>query len=154
MKKLFTLACMVLPIVGVSMAQVRLDSLSKTSQNYKKTKAVSPASKVSLNPQPLPPGERKAGADPASKVSLNPQPLPPKQGKIGSTSAASKVSLNPQPLPPKQAKVGATSAASKVSLNPQPLPPKQGNAGASQKAFTGDKAGKKAMQTGPPIRQR
>jgi len=109
MKKLFTLACMLLPIVGVSTAQVRLDSLSKTSQNYKKTKAVSPASKVSLNPQPL---------------------------------------------PPKQAKVGATSAASKVSLNPQPLPPKQGNAGASQKAFTGDKAGKKAMQTGPPIRQR
>jgi len=108
MRKLFTVACMLLPIAGVSMAQVRLDSLSKASQNYKKSKAVSPA----------------------SKVSLNPQPLPPKQAKVGSTSAASKVSLNPQPLPPKQAKVGSTSAASKVSLNPQPLPPKiqKGNA--------------------------
>ncbi|MGZ7105481.1 MAG: hypothetical protein ACXVKC_08600, partial [Candidatus Angelobacter sp.] len=59
--------------------QVRLDSLSKTSQNYKKSKASSPA----------------------SKVALNPQPLPPKQAKVGTTSAASKVSLNPQPLPPK-----------------------------------------------------
>jgi hypothetical protein len=113
-----------------------------------------PASKVSLNPQPLPPGERKAGGDPASKVSLNPQPLPPKQGKIGDTSRASKVSLNPQPLPPKQGKIGDTSRASKVSLNPQPLPPKQGNVGASQKAFTGNKAGKKIMIPGNPTRQR
>ena len=197
MKKLFTLACMLLPIAGVSMAQVRFDSLSKTSQNYKKSKAASPASKVSLNPQPLPPKQAKVGTtsaaskvslnpqplppkqakvgttsaaskvslnpqplppkqakvgttSAASKVSLNPQPLPPKQAKVGTTSAASKVSLNPQPLPPKQAKVGTTSAASKVSLNPQPLPPKQGNASVSQKAFTGNKAGKKIMIPGNP----
>jgi len=127
MKKLFTLACTLLVMAGVSISQTRPDSLSKTSQNYKKSKTASPASKVALNPQPLPPGERKAGGDPASKVSLNPQPLPPKQAKVGSTSAASKVSLNPQPLPPKQGTVGSTSAASKVSLNPQPLPPKVQN---------------------------
>jgi hypothetical protein len=86
--------------------------------------SASPASKASLNPQPLPP---KPG-DPmsaASKVSLNPQPLPPKQ-KIGSATAESKVALNPQPLPPKtKTKAGvAASPGSKVSLNPQPLPPK------------------------------
>jgi hypothetical protein len=127
MKKQLTLACTLLLMAGVSISQTRPDSLSKTSQNYKKSKTASPASKVALNPQPLPPGERKAGGDPASKVSLNPQPLPPKQGTVGSTSAASKVSLNPQPLPPKQATVGSTSAASKVSLNPQPLPPKVQN---------------------------
>ncbi len=126
MKKLFALACTLLLMAGGSIAQIRLDSLSKTSQNYKKNKTASPASKVALNPQPLPPGERKAGGDPASKVALNPQPLPPKQAKVGSTSTASKVSLNPQPLPPKQAKIGTTSAASKVSLNPQPLPPQGG----------------------------
>ena len=42
------------------------------------------ASRVSLNPQPLPPGER---------VALNPQPLPPGE----------RVALNPQPLPPRDA---------------------------------------------------
>ncbi len=42
------------------------------------------ASRVSLNPQPLPPGER---------VALNPQPLPPGE----------RVALNPQPLPPREA---------------------------------------------------
>jgi len=134
MKKLFTLAFVLLLMAGVSISQTRPDSLSKTSQNYKKSKTASPASKVALNPQPLPPGERKAGGDPGSKVSLNPQPLPPKQGTIGSTSAASKVSLNPQPLPPKQGKVGSTSAASKVSLNPQPLPPKQAKVGSTSAA--------------------
>ena len=129
MKKLFTLACTLLLMAGVSIAQIRPDSLSKTSQNYKKSKTASPASKVALNPQPLPPGERKAGGDPASKVSLNPQPLPPKQGKVGSTSTASKVSLNPQPLPPK---VGST---------------------ATQKVSTSNKAGKKIMTPGAGARQ-
>ena len=62
MKKLFTLACMLLLMAGVSLAQVRLDSLSKTSQNYKKSKASSPASKVSLNPQPLPPKVQNSNA--------------------------------------------------------------------------------------------
>src|SRR5712672_610226 len=109
MKKLFTLAFMLLLMAGVSMSQTPTDSLSKTSQNGKKSKTASPASKVALNPQPLPPGERKAGGDPASKVALNPQPLPPKERKAGG-DPASKVSLNPQPLPPKQAKVGTTSA--------------------------------------------
>jgi hypothetical protein len=174
MKKLFALACTLLLMAGVSIAQIRLDSLSKTSQNYKKSKTASPASKVALNPQPLPPGERKSGGDPASKVALNPQPLPPKQGKVGTTSAASKaslnpqplppgerkaggdptskVALNPQPLPPKQGKVGSTSAASKVSLNPQPLPPKVGST-AMQKVSTSNKAGKKIMTPGAGARQ-
>src|SRR5258707_10155049 len=129
MKKLFALACMLLLMAGVSIAQIRPDSLSKTSQNYNKNKTASPASKEALNPQPLPPGERKAGGDPASKVSLNPQPLPPKQGKVGSTSTASKVSLNPQPLPPK---VGST---------------------ATQKVSTSNKAGKKIMTPGAGARQ-
>ena len=128
MKK-FTLACTLLLMAGVSIAQIRPDSLSKTSQNYKKSKTASPASKVALNPQPLPPGERKAGGDPASKVALNPQPLPPKQGKVGSTSRASKVSLNPQPLPPK---VGSN---------------------ATQKVSTSNKAGKKIMIPGAGARQ-
>ena len=128
MKK-FTLACTLLLMAGVSIAQIRLDSLSKTSQNYKKNKTASPASKVALNPQPLPPRERKAGGDPASKVALNPQPLPPKQGKVGSTSRASKVSLNPQPLPPK---VGSN---------------------ATQKVSTSNKAGKKIMIPGAGARQ-
>src|SRR6266853_5392093 len=100
MKKLFALACTLLLMAGVSIAQIRPDSLSKTSQNYNKNKTASPASKVALNPQPLPPGERKAGGDPASKVSLNPQPLPPKERKAGGESAESKVALNPQPEPP------------------------------------------------------
>jgi hypothetical protein len=152
MKKLFTLACMLLLMAGVSLAQIRPDSLSKTSQNYKKSQTASPASKVSLNPQPLPPGERKAGGDPASKVSLNPQPLPPKQAKVGSTSATSKVSLNPQPLPPKVATGGASSRASKVSLNPQPLPPKVGSS-ATQKTSMSNKAGKKIMIPGTGAKQ-
>ena len=42
------------------------------------------ASRVSLNPQPLPPVDR---------VALNPQPLPP----------VDRVALNPQPLPPREA---------------------------------------------------
>jgi hypothetical protein len=100
MKKLFTLACTLLLMAGVSIAQIRPDSLSKTSQNYKKSKTASPASKVALNPQPLPPGERKAGGDPASKVSLNPQPLPPKVGstatqKVSTSNKAGKKIMTP-----------------------------------------------------------
>src|SRR5712672_859369 len=129
MKKLFTLAFMLLLMAGASMSQTPTDSLSKTSQKGKKSKTASPASKVALNPQPLPPGERKAGGDPASKVALNPQPLPPKQAKVGSASIASKVSLNPQPLPPK---VGST---------------------ATQKVSTSNKAGKKIMTPGAGARQ-
>jgi hypothetical protein len=91
MKKLFTLACMLLLMAGVSLAQIRPDSLSKTSQNYKKSQTASPASKVSLNPQPLPPKVATGGASSrASKVSLNPQPLPPKVG----SSATQKTSMS------------------------------------------------------------
>src|SRR6267154_2650106 len=122
MKKLFALACTLLLMAGVSIAQIRLDSLSKTSQNYKKNKTASPASKVALNPQPLPPGERKAGGDPASKVALNPQPLPPKERKAGG-DPASKVALNPQPLPPKAGsnatqKVSGSNKADKKVVSP------------------------------------
>lgn len=46
---------------------------TKTSNGGKNT---SPASKVALNPQPLPPGAKNTS--PASKVELNPQPLPPR----------------------------------------------------------------------------
>lgn len=42
---------------------------------------------VSLNPQPIPPGET---------VKLNPQPIPPSDWS----------SLNPQPIPPKEAWTG------------------------------------------------
>jgi hypothetical protein len=103
MNKRFALALTLLLGASLSFAQANGGSDSKTAPANKKTtgKATSAQSKVALNPQPLPPRERKAGGDPASKVSLNPQPLPPKQAKVGSTSAASKVSLNPQPLPPK-----------------------------------------------------
>src|SRR4051812_25506721 len=67
-------------------------------------------------------GKAQSGAaSAASKVSLNPQPLPPSGDP---TSAASKVSLNPQPLPPKTKTSVADSPTSKVALNPQPLPPK------------------------------
>lgn len=45
---------------------------------------VTPASKVSINPQPLPPLiQREASSfnnlGPGSRVAINPQPLPPKQ---------------------------------------------------------------------------
>ena len=123
MKKLFTLAFMLLLMAGVSMSQTPTDSLSKTSQNGKKSKTASPDSKVALNPQPLPPGERKAGGDPASKVALNPQPLPPKERKAGG-DPASKVSLNPQPLPPKAGsnatqKVSTSNKADKKVVSPE-----------------------------------
>jgi hypothetical protein len=126
MNKRFALALTLLLGASLSFAQAKAGSDSKTAPANKKTagKATSAQSKVALNPQPLPPGERKAGGDPASKVSLNPQPLPPKQGQVGSTSAASKVSLNPQPLPPK---VGSS---------------------ATQKTSTSNKAGKKVMTPG------
>jgi hypothetical protein len=61
--------------------------------------------KLTLNPQPLPPGVH----------TLNPQPLPPGvHTDVGGKglSAGKKLTLNPQPLPP-----GAH------GLNPQPLPP-------------------------------
>jgi hypothetical protein len=150
MKKLFTLAFMLLLMAGASMSQTPTDSLSKTSQNGKKSKTASPASKVALNPQPLPPGERKAGGDPASKVALNPQPLPPKERKAGG-DPASKVALNPQPLPPKERKAGGD-PASKVSLNPQPLPPKAGS-NATQKVSTSNKADKKVVSPGTVQKQ-
>ncbi|HEV7674925.1 MAG TPA: hypothetical protein VGQ12_10380 [Candidatus Angelobacter sp.] len=150
MKKVFTLACMLVLMAGVLMSQTPTDSLSKTSQNDKKSKTASPASKVALNPQPLPPGERKAGGDPASKGALNPQPLPPKERKAGG-DPASKVALNPQPLPPKERKAGGD-PASKVSLNPQPLPPKAGS-NATQKVSTPSKTDKKVVSPGTVQKQ-
>ncbi len=153
MNKRFALALTLLLGASLSFAQANGGSDSKTAPANKKTtgKATSAQSKVALNPQPLPPGERKAGGDPASKVSLNPQPLPPKQGKVDSTSAANKVSLNPQPLPPGERKAGGD-PASKVSLNPQPLPPKAGSS-ATQKTSTSNKAGKKIMTPGAGAKQ-
>ncbi|HEY5028303.1 MAG TPA: hypothetical protein VIK39_07830 [Candidatus Angelobacter sp.] len=153
MNKRFALAFALLLGASLSFAQATGGSNSKTAPDSRKAagKATSEQSKVALNPQPLPPGERKAGGDPASKVSLNPQPLPPKQGKVGSTSAASKVSLNPQPLPPGERKAGGD-PASKVSLNPQPLPPKVGSS-ATQKTSISNKAGKKIMTPGAGAKQ-
>jgi len=68
----------------------------------------SPASKVALNPQPLPPGAKNTS--PASKVALNPQPLPP---GAKNTSPGSKVELNPQPLPPRVQPTQAQTASHK-----------------------------------------
>ena len=129
MKKLFTFVLTMLLTAGVVMAQTSGDTGAGAKADKKITKTPSAASKVSLNPQPLPPGERKAGGDPASKVSLNPQPLPPGERKAGG-DPGSKVSINPQPLPPGERKAGGD-PASKVSLNPQPLPPKQGKTGSA-----------------------
>jgi hypothetical protein len=125
MNKRFALALTLLLGASLSFAQANAGSDSKTAPANKKTagKATSAQSKVALNPQPLPPGERKAGGDPASKVSLNPQPLPPGERKAGGDPA------------------------SKVSLNPQPLPPKVGSS-ATQKTSTSNKAGKKIMTPG------
>jgi hypothetical protein len=78
---------------------------TKTSNGGKNT---SPASKVALNPQPLPPGAKNTS--PASKVALNPQPLPP---GAKNTSPASKVELNPQPLPPRVQPTQAQTASHK-----------------------------------------
>ena len=54
--------------------------LSRPSQGSSTSAPPTPASKVELNPQPLPPRTAvNAGAGtPGAKVSLNPQPLPPK----------------------------------------------------------------------------
>jgi hypothetical protein len=81
-----------------------------------------PSDKVALNPQPLPPGAKKASTSPESKVALNPQPLPP-GAKKGPTSPESKVALNPQPLPPKaqtasQKKSTSTAKSGKKSPSP------------------------------------
>src|SRR5258707_14849144 len=121
MKKLFALACMLLLMAGVSIAQIRPDSLSKTSQNYNKNKTASPASKVALNPQPLPPGERKAGGDPASKVSLNPQPLPPRE-RTTATQKASTSTINGKQLMTNEARAGPKSPVGRVIMNPHPRP--------------------------------
>ena len=114
----------------------------------------SPGSKITLNPQPLPP---KAGGlaqrgiiivggkgGKGSDVMLNPQPLPPKAGGLaqrgiiivgGKGGKGSDVMLNPQPLPPKAGGLaqrgiiivgGKGGKGSDVMLNPQPLPPKAG----------------------------
>jgi len=127
MKRTLAIAFTLLLTAGLALAQASGDSEKKTEKQHKKSGKATSADKVSLNPQPLPPGERKAGGDPASKVELNPQPLPPKERKAGG-DPASKVELNPQPLPPKERKAGGD-PASKVELNPQPLPPGERKAG-------------------------
>ncbi len=148
MKKLFTFVLSVLLSAGVVMAQASGDAGAGAKADKKITKTPSAASKVSLNPQPLPPGERKAGGDPASKVSINPQPLPPGERKAGG-DPASKVSLNPQPLPPKQGKTGSTSAESKVALNPQPEPPGVQSSAKKKNAAAGKKVSVPANTTSP-----
>jgi len=76
---------------------------TKTSNGGKNT---SPASKVALNPQPLPPGAKNTS--PASKVELNPQPLPPKaqttgkkKGTIAAKSKKGSASTNTGSTTPK-----------------------------------------------------
>lgn len=59
-------------------------------------------SRVSLNPQPLPPGEL---------VALNPQPLPPSE----------RVTLNPQPLPPREAIAVAPELHSRLRSTSSPI---------------------------------
>lgn len=106
-----------------------------------------PGAEVSLNPQPLPPGELFAPDRFGDEVSLNPQPLPPigeselEFGRFSEDAAQflprgdDEVSLNPQPLPPigeddddfdemfKDGEMDFAQAGEEVSLNPQPLPP-------------------------------
>src|SRR6266853_6655894 len=121
MKKLFAIAFTLLLAASLSWAQA--SGTDKTPPADKKvTKTSSAESKVALNPQPLPPGEKSKTTSAADKVSLNPQPLPPKERKAGG-DPASKVALNPQPLPPKERKAGGEQTESKVALNPQPEPP-------------------------------
>lgn len=148
MKKLFTFVLTMLLTAGVVMAQASGDTGAGAKADKKITKTPSAASKVSLNPQPLPPGERKAGGDPGSKVSINPQPLPPGERKAGG-DPASKVSLNPQPLPPKQGKTGSASAESKVALNPQPEPPGVQSSAKKKTAAAGKKVSVPANTTSP-----
>lgn len=59
---------------------------SKNTQAPQKAKA----SKVALNPQPLPPGPQATGKKTSaeSKVALNPQPLPPKVQKTSQKKTA------------------------------------------------------------------
>jgi hypothetical protein len=73
-----------------------------------------PGAEVSLNPQPLPPGELFATDRFGDEVSLNPQPLPPigeadeeldfgekfEDAEMDFGDDGEEVSLNPQPLPP------------------------------------------------------
>jgi hypothetical protein len=62
--------------------------------------AATPLSKVSLNPQPLPP--KVWGGNPGAANSLNPQPLPPKVGpdpgvmKVPAAQAKAKTSSAPR----------------------------------------------------------
>jgi len=137
----------------------------RATQTNKKIIGAKSGDKVSLNPQPLPPGppdpDRKVTAA-GDKVSLNPQPLPPgppdpdrkaktagDASKVTSTKKIDKVTLNPQPLPPgppdPEAKAKA-SAGEKVSLNPQPLPPR--NAATQKKVTTTSKATQKVTTAG------
>ncbi|HSK42684.1 MAG TPA: hypothetical protein VLA83_02225 [Candidatus Binatia bacterium] len=60
MKKGFTIALTLALAAGVSMAQAGGGTGAATKADKKIMKTPSAASKVSLNPQPLPPGERKA----------------------------------------------------------------------------------------------
>ncbi len=73
-----------------------------------------PGAEVSLNPQPLPPGELFAAERFGDEVSLNPQPLPPfgeaaeeldfgemfEDAEMNFGQAGEVVELNPQPVPP------------------------------------------------------
>jgi hypothetical protein len=72
------------------------------------------------------------GANPASRVALNPQPLPPRESRfphaqVWSGGAGSRM-LNPQPLPPRESQFSGpqvwSGGAGSRMLNPQPLPPR------------------------------
>lgn len=102
MKKTLAVTAAILLACSVTFGQTTGDK-NKKNESVSKPAAqqatVTPASKVELNPQPLPPGAKKTTTSPESKVALNPQPLPP-GAKKATTSPAGKVELNPQPLPP------------------------------------------------------
>jgi hypothetical protein len=98
-----TISLAILTIAGAGLASLSpTDASAETARQLANFR--NPASKVMLNPQPLPPREALASlkGNPASKVTLNPQPLPPKETLASlKGNPASKVMLNPQPLPPR-----------------------------------------------------
>jgi hypothetical protein len=66
-----------------------------------KTKVLTPGSKVSLNPQPLPPKVKSKALTPGSDSAQDPLVRDIKIGNRSQFSQGSNSALNPQPLPPK-----------------------------------------------------
>jgi hypothetical protein len=72
------LSICVLTILGLASASSGLVAAESTTPAKIKAseKRIDPGSKVTLNPQPIPPGREKRTVA-GSKVTLNPQPIPP-----------------------------------------------------------------------------